>query len=183
MRRRGYAVTALGLLAALLLVACRRGAMPAPGGITVTSAAFPSGGPIPARYTCEGEDIPPPLAWEGVPRGAAALALVVDDPDAPGGVFTHWTVYNLPPDLNGLPEGAGLTAPLPPGALEGRNDFGVARYRGPCPPAGPAHRYRFRLYALSAPLDLPAGASPGDVRQALEGRVLAYGELVGTFHR
>lgn len=144
----------------------------------LTSPAFDGGEEIPGRHTCEGEDVSPALEWSGVPDGTRSLALVVDDPDAPAGTFTHWTAWGIDPAAGGLGEGE---AP----AVEGRNDFGTAGYRGPCPPPGHGpHRYFFRLHALGAPLDLRAGASVQEVERALEsGGVLAVAELVGTYER
>lgn len=142
----------------------------------LTSAAFAPGEPIPRRHTCEGEDVSPPLAWTAVPDGAASLALFVDDPDAPGGSFTHWLAWGLDPAAGGLAEGE--AAPY-----EGRNDFGAPGYRGPCPPPGKPHRYVFRLCALDGDLDLVPGASRRDFDRALEGRALAAAELIGIYER
>jgi Raf kinase inhibitor-like YbhB/YbcL family protein len=143
----------------------------------LTSGAFAQGQPIPRRHTCEGEDVSPPLAWSGVPEGTVSLALVVDDPDAPSGTFTHWLAWGIDPALDGLREGE--AAPV-----EGRNDFGSAGWRGPCPPPGHGpHRYFFKLHALDGELDLPAGAEKAEVEQAIEGRALAVAELTGTYER
>jgi Raf kinase inhibitor-like YbhB/YbcL family protein len=141
------------------------------------STAFQHGEPIPDRYTCEGEDVSPPLRWSNVPEGTRSLALVVDDPDAPAGVFTHWLAWGLDPaaEEQGEREAA-------PG--EGRNDFGASGYRGPCPPPGHGrHRYVFRLYALDAEPELGAGAAKADLEEAIEGHVLTTAELVGTYER
>lgn len=145
------------------------------------SSAFTSGDTIPNKYTCDGENISPPLSWTGVPEDTAALVLVVDDPDAPNGVFTHWVLYNMAPDRRALDEG------ISPGNVgdvgsEGRNNFGNQRYDGPCPPTGPAHTYYFRLYALDAPLDLPAGATRAQVLDEMH-NVLAHTELLGRYRR
>ena len=141
------------------------------------SPAFDSGQPIPARYTCEGDDASPPLIWSGVPEGTASLALVVDDPDAPSGTFTHWLAWEIGPEAAELREGESPPA-------EGRNDFGSVGWRGPCPPHGHGpHRYFFRLYALDGSLDLRAGADSSEVGRALEDRVPAAAELVGTYER
>jgi Raf kinase inhibitor-like YbhB/YbcL family protein len=143
----------------------------------LTSSAFENGQPIPRKYTCEGEDVSPPLAWSGVPEGTVSLALVVDDPDAPRGTFTHWLAWGLDPAAGGLAEGE-----APP--VEGLNDFGQVGWRGPCPPPGHGpHRYFFRLHGLKGELDLPAGAAKAEVERALEGRALAVAELVGTYER
>jgi Raf kinase inhibitor-like YbhB/YbcL family protein len=153
--------------------------------LLLTSGAFPAGGGIPARYTCDGTDVSPALAWSGTPAGTAAFALLVDDPDAPGGTWVHWVLFNLPGTLTALPEGVpGTDAPRGlGGALQGRNDFRKVGYGGPCPPAGPAHRYFFRLYALDAALPLRAGAERGDVERAMRGHVLAETTLMGTYAR
>lgn len=144
---------------------------------SLSSDAFAHGQPIPVRHTCEGDDLSPPLAWTDAPLGTRSFALIVDDPDAPGGTFTHWLAWGIDPGTRGL--GEGEAAPL-----EGRNDFGGRGYRGPCPPPGhDPHRYSFRLAALDAELDLTAGAGTGEVERALDGHALAVAELVGTFGR
>jgi Raf kinase inhibitor-like YbhB/YbcL family protein len=141
------------------------------------SSVFEHGEPIPRRYTCEGEDLSPPLAWSDVPEGTRSLALVVDDPDAPARTFTHWLGWGLDPGTRGL--GEGEAAPV-----EGRNDFGTSGYRGPCPPPGHGrHRYFFRLYALDFDPDLRPGAGKGELERALEGHTLAVAELICTYER
>jgi poly-gamma-glutamate synthesis protein (capsule biosynthesis protein) len=141
------------------------------------SAAFPNGGHIPSKYTCEGENVSPPLAWSDVPEDARAMALVVDDPDSPSKVWVHWVLYNMPPEAGMLPEG---TRGLEASSREGLNDFGDVGYGGPCPTRG-THRYRFKLYALDAHLDVGAGCSKSDLLAAMEGHVLAEAELTGTY--
>jgi Raf kinase inhibitor-like YbhB/YbcL family protein len=143
--------------------------------VELTSGSFGEGEPIPLRHTCDGDDLSPPLAWTDVPSEAASLALLIDDPDAPGGSFTHWSAWALDPAA-GL--GEGENAPL-----EGRNDFGTMGYRGPCPPPGRPHRYVFRLYALDGDPGLERGADRRAFEQALAGRTLATAELVGTYGR
>jgi hypothetical protein len=144
---------------------------------SLTSGAFGPGKPIPRRHTCDGGDVSPELEWAGEPAGTVSLALVVDDPDAPGGTFTHWLAWGLDPAAGRL--GEGEQAPR-----EGRNDFGSTGWRGPCPPRGHGpHRYFFRLHALSEELELASGAGKKDVERALAGRVLATAELVGTYGR
>jgi Raf kinase inhibitor-like YbhB/YbcL family protein len=141
------------------------------------SSAFENAQAIPDRHTCEDEDVSPPLRWTSAPDGTRSLALIVDDPDAPGGVFTHWLAWALDPAGAGLDEGE--AAPR-----EGRNDFGTTGYRGPCPPRGHGrHRYAFRLYALDTELELGAGAVKDELEQAIEGHVLTTAELVGTYER
>ena len=144
---------------------------------TLTSAAFDDGQPIPELYTCDGEDVSPPLAWSGAPEGTVQLALVVDDPDAPGGTFTHWVVWGIDPAGGGAAEGE-----VPDGAIKGKNDFGKTAYGGPCPPSG-THHYRFELLALSADPQLGAGASVTDLRAAVDETVLGGAVLTGTYER
>jgi Raf kinase inhibitor-like YbhB/YbcL family protein len=145
----------------------------------VTSTAFESGGAIPKQFTCEGENVSPPLAWTGVPADARELALLVEDPDAPGGTYVHWVLFKLDPGTDRLAEGN-----VPAGARQGDNSAGKPEYTGPCPPEGdPDHRYAFLLYALSSPLDLDAGASADDVRAAVADAAIARGRLVGRFGR
>ena len=151
--------------------------------LSLSSIAFQDGERIPAKYTCEGQDISPPLVWSEPPQGTQSLALIVDDPDAPGGVFTHWVVFNILPDSRQLPEAIPAQAQLPSGALQGKNDFGRIGYGGPCPPPGRPHRYRFTLYALDRVLDLKAGVSKKQVVGAMQGHILAQGQLTGTYQR
>src|SRR5215207_4010971 len=147
----------------------------APSEITVSSSAFQDGQPIPARFTCEGDGEAPPLSWKGVPDDAAALALVVDDPDAPGGTYVHWVVLDMPVETPGLEDGA-----LPTGAVEAKNSAGRAGYAGPCPPSG-THHYRFTIYAMSAPTGLDADAGLDKALAAIEASATAQGRLVGTY--
>jgi Raf kinase inhibitor-like YbhB/YbcL family protein len=153
--------------------------------MTLNSPAFKQNGHIPAKYTCEGEDVSPPLAWEGVPNGAKSLVLIIDDPDAPDPkapkmVWVHWVVYNIPPETRALPENAGK-AGLPQGTLLGLNDFKKTGYGGPCPPIG-RHRYFHKLYALDITLDL-RGATKSQIERAMRGHVLANAELIGTYQK
>jgi Raf kinase inhibitor-like YbhB/YbcL family protein len=144
---------------------------------SLTSAAFADGGTIPRRYTCDGEDRSSPLSWSAPPAGTGSLALVLDDPDAPGGRFIHWLAWGITPDSGGL--GEGEAAPL-----EGRNGFGSVGYRGPCPPRGHGpHRYRFRLHAVAGELRLAPGAGVQELERAVTAKVLAVAELVGTYER
>jgi Raf kinase inhibitor-like YbhB/YbcL family protein len=142
---------------------------------TLTSPAFRNGAAIPTRFSCEGRNVSPTLRWTAPPRGARSLALVMDDPDAPGGTFNHWLAWNIRPSARSLAEGT-----RPP--REGTNSAGRTGYVGPCPPSG-RHRYIFRLYALSRPLPLARGARSADFRRALRGRVLATARLAGTYER
>lgn len=153
--------------------------------MTLTSPAFENGEQIPSKYTCEGEDISPPLAWEGVPEGTKSLVLILDDPDAPDPeapkmVWVHWVVYNIPPDIKNLPENVSR-AGLAPGIALGMNDFKKTGYGGPCPPVG-RHRYFHKLYALDTTLNLEEAAK-ADVEDAMEGHVLARTELIGTYQK
>lgn len=153
--------------------------------LLLTSGAFQAGGGIPARYTCDGADVSPALAWSGTPAGTVTFALVADDPDAPGGTWVHWVLFNVPAAVTALPEGV-AKAHEPKGlggARQGRNDFRKVGYGGPCPPAGPAHRYFFRLYALDAVLPLRAGADRPALVAAMRGHVLGEASLMGTYAR
>jgi Raf kinase inhibitor-like YbhB/YbcL family protein len=155
--------------------------------LQLTSSAFAPGDAIPVVHTCEGDDTSPPLDWAGVPDGTRTLALVVDDPDAPGGTFVHWLVANLPSTPNQLPEDADVreqSAGAQPGPVEGVNDFGRLGYGGPCPPRGHGpHRYQFRLYALDDVVQLAAGFTRDELARAIGGHVLAEVEIVGTYER
>ncbi len=148
----------------------------------LTSPSFQANGDIPARFTCSGDDLSPALAWTDPPAGTQSFTLIVDDPDAPGGVFSHWVFYDLPPGAHELPEGVPRT-PDPEGGRQGRNDFDKIGYGGPCPPPGRPHHYSFRLYALDKKLNLRGGASKSEVERALKGHVLAQAELTGRFER
>jgi Raf kinase inhibitor-like YbhB/YbcL family protein len=150
---------------------------------TLQSNAWPAGGAIPREHTCDGADRSPPLSWTEPPSGTQSLALVVHDPDAPGGDFTHWVLFNLPAQLRELPPGFPPDPDLPDGERQGRNDFGRVGYAGPCPPPGPAHRYRFELSALDAPLPLGGGAPRAQVEAALRGHLLGRAQLTGTYGR
>lgn len=144
------------------------------------SSAFEANGMIPVQYTCDGQDISPPLSWDTPPAGTQSLALIVDDPDAPGGTFVHWVAYNLSADSQQLPE-AVLNQNFKGGA-QGKSSFGKLGYGGPCPPKG-THRYFFKLYALDQKLGLEPGKTKEQVLQAMEGHVLATSELIGRYQR
>ncbi|TWD82478.1 PBP family phospholipid-binding protein [Kribbella amoyensis] len=150
--------------------------MSAPNLITVTSPAFGDFDRIPARYTCDGADVSPPLAWQDVPPETQALALILDDPDAPRGTFVHWVVLDLPPDTTELPESYSGTS-----VVQGKNSAGNPSYFGPCPPSG-THHYRFTVYALPAPTGLNHGASLDQAREAVS-LALAQGRLTGLYSR
>jgi Raf kinase inhibitor-like YbhB/YbcL family protein len=149
----------------------------------ISSSSFPEGELIPARYTCDGENRSPELAWKDLPTATRSIALLVEDPDAPGGVFTHWVLYNLPPSIRSLPEGQPRTATMPGNGTQGINDFRRAGYDGPCPPAGSTHRYYFKLMALDIEPSLPAGFNAGKLRKAVQGHILAEAQWVGRFGR
>jgi Raf kinase inhibitor-like YbhB/YbcL family protein len=151
--------------------------------LAVSSPAFQEGGKIPTKYTCEGQDVSPAFTWGEPPVETRSFVLIVDDPDAPGGVFTHWVLFNLPVGSRELPEAVAAQAQLPNGSVQGKNDFGRIGYGGPCPPPGRPHRYQFTLYALDQPLDLKAGASKKQVIGAMQGHILAQGQLTGTYQR
>ena len=147
------------------------------------STAFSNGGQIGTRYTCDGADISPALMWEGVPDGTQSLALIADDPDAPMGTWTHWTVWNIPGRATLLPEDSAKVELLDNGARQGKNDFKRIGYGGPCPPPGKPHRYFFKLYALDARLGVKAGASRDELEAAMKTHVLAEAEWMGTYGR
>jgi Raf kinase inhibitor-like YbhB/YbcL family protein len=166
---------------------------PAAPSIRLTSPAFIEGGMIPREFTCEGANRSPPLEWSGVPQAARSLALICDDPDAPGGTWSHWVAYNLSPEITSLEQGveADTVAALEPkivvkqprlGVVQGFNDFGKIGYGGPCPPSG-VHHYVFRLYALDEQTRLPPGATRATVFKAIEGHILAEGHLIGKYAR
>jgi len=150
--------------------------------IRITSGAFEQGGKIPVKYTCDGQDVSPPLSWEGVPEGTKALAIICDDPDAPMGTWVHWVLFNIPPGVTELPENVPAQPTLENGAVHGINDFRNYGYGGPCPPGG-THRYFFKIYALDAKVDLKPGATKAQLLDAMEGHILGKGELMGTYSR
>ncbi|MFB6182275.1 MAG: YbhB/YbcL family Raf kinase inhibitor-like protein [Candidatus Magasanikbacteria bacterium] len=143
----------------------------------LTSPAFNQEGEIPEKFTCDGEDINPRLEISETPERAKSLALIVEDPDAPGGTFTHWTVWNIDPDVGAIEEDE-----TPEGAIEGSTDFGSIGYGGPCPPSG-THRYFFKLYALEEEINLEAGAGKSDLETAIKERVIDSSELMGKYSR
>jgi len=151
--------------------------------LSISSPGFQEGERIPAKYTCQGQDISPQLDWSGVPKEAKSLALIMDDPDAPGGIFTHWVIFNIPPDSLKLPEAVPTEPQLPGSARQGKNDFSTIGYSGPCPPPGRPHRYRFTIYALDKQLDLKAGASKEQLIEAMGGHILNQARLTGTYQR
>lgn len=149
----------------------------------LSSGSFGSGDFIPKKFTCDGADISPQLSWTFPPLGTKAFALVVDDPDAPSGTWTHWVLFNVPASKSALSENLDKIPELPDGGRQGKNDFGKIGFNGPCPPPGKAHRYFFRLYALKENLTLPAASSKQDVEQAIKNHLLGQTQLVGKYQR
>jgi Raf kinase inhibitor-like YbhB/YbcL family protein len=147
------------------------------------SPAFSPGADIPTTHTCDGPDVSPPLRWTDPPPETTSLALIVDDPDAPGATWVHWVLYGIPATLRGLPEGVAARNTVAGLGIQGLNDFRKVGYGGPCPPRGPAHRYVFTLYALDAELRLAARKTKADLVKAMAGHVLAQAELVGRYRR
>jgi len=184
----------LALLAALLSLACAVNACgpseptatppagAAAGGVVfeLTSSAFAPGEAIPARYTCQGDDISPPVQWSNQPPGTQTFVLFVDDPD--GGDWVHWSLYNLPANATSLPEALPSDPELPDGSRQGQNSWGKLGYGGPCPPSG-THHYVFTLYALDAPLDLEVGATKETLFKAMQGHLLAQTQMVGLYSK
>ncbi len=158
------------------------GAVGAAATIRVYSPAYGNGSAIPAQYTCDGADISPPLAWSGVPQGAKSLLVEMVDPDAPGGEFIHWVIYNISPNSTGLPQGVPPAAATAYG-LQAVNDFGEVGYGGPCPPPGRPHRYIVLVLALNTTLEVPPGAPARQVLRAAGPYVVGLGSLVGLYGR
>ena len=150
----------------------------------IVSHAFSEGSSIPQTYTCDGVDVSPPLSWSGVPPETKGIALIVDDPDAPGRTWVHWVLYAIPPGFTELSEGAAAVGEIAfIGAKNGTNDFNRLGYGGPCPPRGAPHRYFFKLYALDIELGLDAGVKKEELLGAMEGHILAEASLMGTYER
>ena len=192
MPRRIQALTFL--LIAIAFAACVRRfqsvTTPVPAGapadskaeIKFSSSAFSDGQSIPRPYTCDGVNVSPPLEWSGVPKTAKTMAIVCDDPDAPGGTWVHWVLYNLPAENIGLVENLPANENVKAGGFQGLNDFGKTGYGGPCPPSG-THRYFFRVYALDSELPLKAGATKAELMKVMEGHIVLQGQLTGTYRR
>jgi Raf kinase inhibitor-like YbhB/YbcL family protein len=179
------------LLAAPFLAGCRHSDPPEPaaasgaaanGAITLSSSSLQDGR-IPREFTCDGADQSPPIAWSAPPASTKSLVLTETDPDAPGGTFTHWVLYNLPANASGLPASVPKQEQLPDGSRQGLNDFGKIGYGGSCPPQGTTHRYFFDLFALDTNLDVPAGATRAQLQDAMNTHVLARGKLMARFGR
>jgi Raf kinase inhibitor-like YbhB/YbcL family protein len=152
-------------------------------GFAITSNSFSDGETIPEKFTCDGENVSPQLSWSHAPTNTKSFALIVEDPDAPAGTWTHWVLFNIPASERSLTEGTPQTGELPGGEEQGKNDFGKTGYGGPCPPPGNPHRYFFKLYALSSTLNLAPGGSKQDLLHAMEGYILAQTEIVGIYKR
>jgi len=150
--------------------------------LTLTSIGFDAEGAIPPKYSCDGEDISPPLAWSDPPPGTLSFGLILDDPDAPGGTWVHWVLFNIPAAARALPEAVPPDTILADGSVHGTSSFNSLGYGGPCPPGG-THRYYFKLYALDAILDLEPAANKADLEAAMENHILAQAELMGTYGR
>jgi Raf kinase inhibitor-like YbhB/YbcL family protein len=169
----------------IALVAGLVAAAPARGGdiMRIHSSAFEHGKKIPARYTCDGKDLSPPLAWGPLPPGTKRIAVVVEDPTVSAGSAVQWAIYDLPGTTKSLPEGVPRTEKLKSGAHQARNDFGTVGYRGPCPTAGTRHEYWFRVYALDGRLVLREKPKGRDVLRAIPGRALGVAEVMGSYSR
>lgn len=149
----------------------------------LTSSAFKHNANIPQKFTCQGEDVSPALSWGQAPEGTQSIALICDDPDAPMGTWVHWVLWNLPAETTSLEENISKSDSLDNGAQQGITDFKRVGYGGPCPPPGNAHRYFFKLYALDTQLNLSNKATKADLEKAMEGHILANGELIGLYKR
>ena len=148
----------------------------------LTSRAFKDGDMIPAQYTADGDDVSPPLDWKDRPEDTKSFALICDDPDAPGGTFTHWLVYNIPASIATFPEAFPPLKSQPNGTQQGTNDFGAIGYGGPAPPSG-VHRYFFKLYALNSTVDIGEGAKKGQLEKTLQRRIVGEAQLMGKYQR
>jgi len=178
----------LGVLAPLLVTTIRNRPVDAAtrpqGGamaFTLASASFSKDGPIPKKFSCDGPDVSPELSWTDAPGGTKSFALIVDDPDAPAGTWTHWVLFDLPASTSSLPEGVPKIDEVPSAGRQGRNDFRKIGYGGPCPPPGKPHHYYFRLYALDQMLNLKPGCSRTEVENAMKNHILGKAEVVGTY--
>jgi Raf kinase inhibitor-like YbhB/YbcL family protein len=159
------------------------GVQPDDGEMELTSAAFQDGGTLPDDYTCDGQNISPPLEWDFGPAGTSSFVLIVDDPDSPSGAFTHWIFFDIPSHIVGLEAAVPDTAEFDNDARQGDNDFGDIGYAGPCPPPGEPHHYRFTIYALNTTLGLEAGATRAQLLDAMQGHVLAQSEITAIYER
>ena len=149
----------------------------------IKSTAFKNNESIPPRYTCQRQDVSPDISWDDVPEKAVSLTLVMDDPDAPGRTFSHWIIYNIPPENNGLQEAIPIIPELPDGNRQGLNDFRRLGYSEPCPPPGMPHHYNFNLYALDKKIELPTGTTRNKVLDAIKDHIIAQAKLTGIYGR
>jgi len=149
----------------------------------ISSTSFQNGGAIPRKFTCDGADVSPELAWANPPAGTQSFVLIADDPDAPAGTWTHWVLFDVPAKAVSLPEGVPKVDEIPDGGRQGRNDFRKIGYGGPCPPPGKPHRYFFKLYALGRMLNLKPGSARREVEDAMQSHILGKAELMGTYRR
>ncbi|HYL60515.1 MAG TPA: YbhB/YbcL family Raf kinase inhibitor-like protein [Candidatus Acidoferrales bacterium] len=156
---------------------------PAYGQFVLSSTAIAPNAPIARDYSCSGADVSPPLSWSGAPTSAKSFALIVEDPDAPGGTFIHWVAYNIPAARTSMPQGVARGGQIDGGGRSGMNDFGHFGYNGPCPPPGSVHHYHFRLFALDSTLNLGEKVDAAALEAAINGHVVASAELIGTFSR
>ncbi len=182
--QRFKSLVALGvLLYGFILVSNISAAQGKQASLEIKSSAFQPGGTMPRKNTCDGNDLSPQLSWSNPPSGTRAFALIVDDPDAMGGAWVHWVIYDLPADTREMAEGVPTTEALSNRAKQGINDFHKIGYGGPCAPQGQTHRYVFKLYALDAPTGLQPRATKQQLLKAIENHVLAEGELIGRYKR
>ena len=171
-----FYVVIIGLLISLAVAAfCK-------ASLVLSSSAFKNNGMMPKKYSGEGENLSPPLKWSGAPKSVKSFALICDDPDAPGGVFVHWVIFNIPASCKSLATGIEKSKKLADGSIQGVNDFDNNGYDGPMPPSG-THRYMFKLYALSSKLDLDSSARKADLLKAMKGKILAQTVLTGKFKK
>ncbi len=190
MSRHPRTILLLLLIPLLTTTACARQPQTTPSSPTatmapfqITSPAFEEGQPIPVTFTCDGQDISPPLAWSSPPAGTRTLALIMDDPDAPAGTWVHWIIFNIPATTAELAQAIPSIPQLDNGAIQGINSWGRVGYGGPCPPRGQQHRYFFKLYALDTSLTLKGPPTKSALLQAMEGHILGQTQLMGVYQR
>ncbi|HOO46843.1 MAG TPA: YbhB/YbcL family Raf kinase inhibitor-like protein [Deltaproteobacteria bacterium] len=181
--KKGLAVSVL-TAAVILVCAISPAAAQTKGGVSMelSSPAFSPGAAIPAKYTCDGRNVSPPLEWSGLPEGTRSVALICDDPDAPAGTWVHWVYYDLVLETQDLPEDIEPMGKPAAGGTQGVNDFGNLGYGGPCPPSG-THRYFFKVYALDTELGLPAGTTKEELLDVMKGHILDHAEMIGRYKR
>lgn len=185
MRSRVKGAVVVAAVLAAGLAACRKAETlgPTPKTLRVTSTDLADGGMVPKQFTCDGGSVSPALAWENAPAGTSSFAVIARDPDAPGGTFVHWVIYDLPPKVLGVMQGIAAKERLPDGSMQGVNSAQSVGYYGPCPPGGKPHRYVFTVYALDEMLSLPPGVDEEQVMKAMRGHVLAEGQLMARYGR